>query len=265
MKPDGPQSQSLLLLAALALCGCEGRDTALQQELAELREQARTATEQAEAANSRLAQIEIQSAEALEASIKEAARSLEKNLATAFPGYRAGSIRHGRFVFLIGETESPYRTTLEFALKPSSPSALTPEMPPVSIEVAADPRGSWTMPGQPRLRELQAAASASASAQAEQFARQQKSPQPAPQAGSPAPRPTPRAPAPPQPPTDPNTRVISWGDAPPETPPAPPQTPQTPQSPQSPPPDTPVRHQPTAPVNAPGLPKADRTYEIRFD
>jgi hypothetical protein len=263
VKPSGLQSQSLVLLAAVTLCGCEAHDSALQQELAELRQQARSASEEAAAATSRLAQLEIQSADALAASLKEAARPLEKDLATAFPGYRPEAIRHGRFIFLIGESRSPYRTTLEFTLKPTSPSALTPDMPPVSLEIAADPHGSWTMPGQPRLRELQAAASAAASAaaQTQQSARHQPTPQQAP----PQTQPPRQQPPPAQPPTDPNTRVISWGDPPAQ--PAPPQQPAAPQNPpaQQQPPAQPAPQQPAAPGNAPGLPKADRTYEIRFD
>lgn len=266
-----PQSFCCLGMAVL-FTGCEGRDQALQQELAELRERTRVASEEADAAKARLAGSEFKSLESLKASLEAASKKLGTDLAAAFPGYRTESVTASEIVFVLGEKEAPYRTTLEFRLKPSSPSALTPEMPPVITKVGADPAGVWKMPGQPQLREMQAAASAKATAQAQR----QADPRPASHPPSPPTQPTAQTPqAPPQPPSpsrqpaphDPSARVISWGDERP-APSAP-----SPEASGPPPAETqsvapPQQHSqqpPRAPTSVPGQPAAGQTYEIRFD
>jgi hypothetical protein len=94
------------------------------------------------------------------------------------------------------------------------------------------------LPGPPELRELQAAASARAVAKAD-ASRRENPPAPS--------HPAPQTAHPPA--NDPNARVITWGDQP--------ATQQTPT--QQPPPTT------RPPTSSPNLPKADQSYEIRFD
>jgi hypothetical protein len=228
----------LALIAGCFLASCEGRDSGLQSELAELREKVRRAEQERDQAlrdkdneMKRLAGAEIQPLSALEKKFEEAARRFEQDAIATFPGYRPASIKRGKFAYLLDEHD-PYRTPVELSLRPNSPSALTPDVPPVVFEARASTNGEWKMPGQAALREMQAAASARAASQSHAGRRASESPSAS------------------QPAKGANSRTISWedGDS---------SASQRPQAPQD---------SPTAPAPpGSGAPRASESYEIRFN
>ena len=241
-----PHLQSLFVVAACAVTAifpaCENADMALQEEMATLRERVEQAEAAAEAARAESARTRMPDAGKIKAGLEVATEKMARNVPTALPGYRTQAVKVGPVVYLIEGGENPIRASLEIRVRPTSPSALTPELPPITFVAMADEAGNWQMPGAPELRELQAAASARAVAQAD--AARRESP---PRGAAPATSTGESAPAPP---SDPNARVISWGDDSPGPAQAAPQPP---------------AQAPAAAPSSPRLPKADQSYEIRFD
>jgi hypothetical protein len=237
-----PRLQSLFLPAAILTAGmfpaCEHADRALQQEIAELRERADQAEAAAEAAKAEAGQLRRPDAAKMKSALEAATKKLARDVPGALPGYRPEAVKIGPIVYRIEGGGNPFRAPLEIRVRPSSPSALTPNLPPITVEAVADKDGNWQLPGPPELRELQAAASARAVAKAD-ASRRENPPAPS--------HPAPQTAHPPA--NDPNARVITWGDQP--------ATQQTPT--QQPPPTT------RPPTSSPNLPKADQSYEIRFD
>jgi len=244
------QTQTVVVAAAFLLAGCEARDEALQKELSDLREAARAAKEEAEAAKARLAKVQLVDAETLRAGLSSSLESFKRDLPSLFPGYRVGSIEPGEIYYVFSDSSQPYRSRMKVAMQGTESAARTPELPSLLIEVKADPSGAWSLPDQAKLREIQAAAMAKASerAQATRAAQQGQRQAAAPQAPAQPPPQRPQTPVP----SDPNARVISWGDEPAAPPPA-----------ANPPPAQPGTGGQRRPN--PNLPKADQSYEIRFD
>jgi len=229
----------LCSLAAGIFAGCEGKDASLQAEMAELREKARLAVEESEQAKARLAKVQLLSPETLKSSLEQSLQKLGPQLVSAFPGYRPDTVKAGRLYYVFGEEEAPYRAQIQFQLKPANTSALTPDIPPVEIEFQALRSGEWQVPAPAVLRELQASATARAASRTSSAVSRPTTDQ--------RPERSTQAPAS----GDPNTRVISWGDAP--SAPAP-----QAQNPQK----SGNNAAPSVPAN---LPSAEQTFEIRFN
>jgi len=185
----------------------------MQAELAGLREKIRKAESERDlaakdkaAAEQGLARGNILPVASLKEGLDKGLKSLDQTAKAAFPGYRPAPAKAGR-IFYLYESSDPYRATVELNLVPISGSALTPDLPKVVFESRAGADGTWQMPGQSVLRELQAAAVARSSPAAER--KPQAEPAPAPPS-----RPQQSAQQPqPQPQQGGSARVIDWGDS----------------------------------------------------
>jgi hypothetical protein len=224
------------------LLSCEGGDVSLQKELAELRERIRRSEQERDQAirqkndeaDHRLG-LEIHPVAVLQAKFEEAAKRLEEDVVASFPGYRPAALRRGKFIYVFDE-EEPYRISLELSLRPNATSAQTPEVPPISFEARGTADGEWKMPGQPALREMQAAASARAASQSSLGRRAQEQPSPF------------QSPGDGQSSKGYGARVINWDERG-----APPSQPSRP---------TDSRSEPAPPGSK--TPRASESYEIRF-
>ena len=228
----------------------------MQVELAGLREKIRKAEAERDLAAKDKAEAEqslergsLLPVEMLKDGLDKAMKSLEKNAIAAFPGYRPAPGKAGR-IFYAYEMTDPYQTTLELNLVPISGSALTPELPKMVVEIRAGTDGVWQVPGQPRLRELQAAAVARTSAV-------QRAPSEPPAASVPQKRPQQaaqqQAPQLAQPPGG-SARIINWGDS------------QSRSGATQPAPAQPAPEQPAPrnPQPSGNTPRATESHEIRF-
>ena len=170
------------LAALILLSGCDTRDVSIQVELAGLREKIRKAEAERDVAAKDKATAEqnlergsLLSIASLKEGLGKAMKSLDQNAIAAFPGYRPAPVKAGR-IFYVYELTDPYRCALELNLVPISGSALTPELPKITVEVRAGSDGVWQVPGLATLRELQAAAVAKAGA--DRLALRRNSPSP---------------------------------------------------------------------------------------
>ena len=227
----------------------------MQVELAGLREKIR----KAEADRDLAAKDKTSAEQSLErgsllpvATLKEglgkAMKSLEQNAIAAFPGYRPAPGKAGR-IFYIFESADPYRATLELSLVPISGSALTPELPKVTVEARAGIDGVWQVPSQSTLRELQAAAVAKTGADRRAPAEPPATPPPK----RPQPQPAQQAQQPVQQLSQPSSgsaKVIDWGDAP------------SGGGDRQPAPEQPAPRKPQPSGNSP---RATESHEIRFN
>src|SRR4029077_21061812 len=194
--------------------------------------------------------LEIHPVAVLQAKFEEAAKRLEEDVIASFPGYRPAALRRGKFIYVFDE-EEPYRISLELSLRPNATSAQTPEVPPISFEARGTADGEWKMPGQPALREMQAAASARAASQSSLGRRAQEQPSPF------------QSPGDGQSSKGYGARVINWDERG-----APPSQPSRPTESRAvrPPPRRALlrgsRAEPAPPGSKP--PRASESYEIRF-